>query len=154
MEELLDAGSVYLDLAAYYKGQYGDGFSPFTQAVQPAFALQEALKELAETGGWKQRRSIYRRRAGRVATTLIELGLETLLPPQEFSSVLWSWRLPNGTDYPAVHKFLKNRGFVIYAGQGDLGKQIFRIAHMGDIHEADMDRLEAALRDCFAGVSR
>jgi 2-aminoethylphosphonate-pyruvate transaminase len=66
--------------------------------------------------------------------------------------VLWSWHLPVGTDYAAVHKFLKNRGFVIYAGQGDLGKQIFRIAHMGDIQADDMNRLEEALRDCFAGV--
>ncbi len=150
--ELVDAGSVYLDLGAYYRAQYGDGFSPFTQAVQSAFALQEALKELEENGGWEQRRSIYRRRAGRIATTLLELGLQTYLPPAEFSCVLWSWHLPAGVDYEAVHKFLKNRGFVVYAGQGDLGKQIFRIAHMGDIQDADMDRLVEALRDCFAGV--
>jgi 2-aminoethylphosphonate-pyruvate transaminase len=152
--ELVDAGSVYLDLGAYYRGQYGDGFSPFTQAVQPAFALQEALRELEEAGGWEQRRSIYRRRAGRIATTLLDLGLETYLPPAEFSCVLWSWRLPAGVDYAAVHKFLKNRGFVVYAGQGNLGSEIFRIAHMGDIREPDLARLESALRDCFAGAAR
>ncbi|MEC9376115.1 MAG: aminotransferase class V-fold PLP-dependent enzyme, partial [Pseudomonadota bacterium] len=147
--ELIDAGSVYLDLNAYYQSQYAEGFSPFTQAVQPAFALQEALKELTDHGGWEQRRSNYRRRAGRIANTLLSLGLETLLPPEEFSCVLWSWRLPIGTDYSSVHSFLKNRGFVIYAGQGELGAQIFRIAHMGDIQESDMARLESALIDCF-----
>ena len=154
-DELVEAGSVYLDLSTYYSAQYGDGFSPFTQAVQPAFALQEALKELQESGGWEQRRSIYRRRAGRIATTLIDMGLTTYLPPQEFSCVLWSWHLPDNVEYKVVHKFLKNRGFVIYAGQGDLGKKIFRIAHMGDIQESDLTRLEEALRDCFAaGVER
>lgn len=143
------AGSVYLDLGSYYDAQHGAGFSPFTQAVQPAFALQAALRELEEQGGWEQRRSIFRHRAGRIAVTLQALGLQTLLPPQEYSCVLWSWLLPEGDDYDRVHDLLKAAGFVIYAGQGSLGKRIFRIAHMGDITNADLQRLTAALQRCF-----
>jgi 2-aminoethylphosphonate-pyruvate transaminase len=149
-DELVPAGSVYLDLAAYYQGQHGEGFSPFTPAVQAAFALREALDELEEEGGWEQRRSIYRRRAGYIAVALKSMGLETLLPPQEYSCVLWSWRLPNGLSYSDLHTSLKADGFVIYAGQGHLGKEMFRIAHMGDIHNDDLDRLEVALRKCLA----
>ena len=44
---------------------------------------------------------------------------------------------------------LRADGFVIYAGQAGFAERIFRIAHMGDIHEADLDRLEAALRRVF-----
>jgi len=149
-DELVPAGSVYLDLASYYQGQHGAGFSPFTQAVQPAFALLEALRELEDIGGWEQRRSVYRYRAGLIAVTLRELGLETMLPPQEFSCVLWSWVLPEGDSYKRVHAVLKRHGFVIYAGQGNLGERIFRIAHMGDINNDDMARLDVALRECFA----
>jgi 2-aminoethylphosphonate-pyruvate transaminase len=149
-EELVAAGSVYLDLATYYQGQHGEGFSPFTQAVQPAFALREALEELEEEGGWEQRRSIYRRRAGYIAVALKSMGLETMLPPQEYSCVLWSWKLPDGLSYSDVHTSLKNDGFVVYAGQGHFSKEIFRIAHMGDIHNDDLHRLETALRKCFA----
>lgn len=151
-EELVSAGSVYLDLAAYYQGQHSTGFSPFTQAVQPAFALLQALRELEDNGGWEQRRSIYRHRAGRIGVALKKLGLETLLPPQEFSCVLWSWILPEGDRYERVHAVLRKKGFVIYAGQGGLGKRIFRIAHMGDIHNEDLERLDAALRMCFANA--
>jgi 2-aminoethylphosphonate-pyruvate transaminase len=147
--ELVEAGSVYLDLASYYKGQHGEGFSPFTQSVQSAFALQEALTELEEEGGWQQRRSIYRRRAGYIAVVLKELGLETMLPPEEYSCVLWSWVLPKGMKYSEVHAALKKDGFVVYQGQGHFSKEIFRIAHMGDIHNDDLDRLEASLRRCF-----
>ena len=93
---LQPAGSVYLDLAGYYQGQHGEGYSPFTQSVQVAFALREALNELEDIGGWEQRRSIYRRRAGYIAVTLNALGLRTLLPPQDYSCVLWSWQLPDG----------------------------------------------------------
>jgi 2-aminoethylphosphonate-pyruvate transaminase len=148
-EELVPAGSVYLDLAAYYQGQHGEGFSPFTQSVQAAFALREALDELEEEGGWEQRRSVYRRRAGCIAVELKGLGLETMLPPQEYSCVLWSWLLPEGMNYSTVHASLKADGFVVYAGQGHFSKDIFRIAHMGDIHNDDLDRLKTALQKCF-----
>jgi len=151
-EGLTDAGSVYLDLAAYYQGQHGEGYSPFTQSVQPAFALREALNELDDEGGWEQRRSIYRRRAGYIAVALKQLGLDTMLPPQEYSCVLWSWLLPAGLEYKAVHDALKEDGFVVYQGQGHFSKNIFRIAHMGDIRNADLDRLEAALRRCFSDL--
>jgi 2-aminoethylphosphonate-pyruvate transaminase len=147
--DLQPAGSVYLDLAAYYQGQHGEGFSPFTQSVQAAFALRQALEELENEGGWEQRRSNYRRRAGRIAVTLKQLGLETMLPPQEYSCVLWSWLLPQGLSYSDVHAILKAEGFVVYAGQGDFSKHIFRIAHMGDIRSDDLDRLDVVLRRCF-----
>lgn len=148
--ELVPAGSVYLDLAGYYQGQHGAGFSPFTQAVHPACALLEALRELEDTGGWEQRRSVYRHRAGRIAVTLMELGLKTMLPPAEYSCALWSWVLPEGDSYERVHAVLKQYGFVIRAGQGNLGERIFRIAHMGEINNDDLDRLEVVLRECFA----
>jgi 2-aminoethylphosphonate-pyruvate transaminase len=139
--------SLYLDLAGYHRTQHGDGFSPFTLPVQVAFALREALAELAEEGGWEARRRRYRERAERIAATLGELGVTPLLPTAEYSSVLWSWRLPAGRSYGELHDALKARGFVIYAGQGDLGREIFRIAHMGDIGTDDLDRLCGALRE-------
>lgn len=148
---LVDAGSVYLDLAGYYRDQHGSGYSPFTQSVQAAFALREALTELEDEGGWEQRRSVYRRRAGEIAVTLQSLGLQTLLKPEEYSCVLWSWLLPDGFTYKDVHDALKKNGFIIYAGQGDLGARIFRLAHMGDITNDDLDRLKQAFGDCFDG---
>jgi 2-aminoethylphosphonate-pyruvate transaminase len=65
--------------------------------------------------------------------------------------VLWSYRLPAGMTYPVLHDALKKRGFVIYAGQGHLSPDVFRIAHMGDIREEDLARLGAALRETLGG---
>ena len=73
--------------------------------------------------------------------TLSRSCVSTLLYPDEYSSVLWSWQLPAGQSYAGLHDALKAEGFIIYAGQGELGRQIFRIAHMGDIQEADLQRL-------------
>lgn len=139
------AGSVYLHLGRYYQTQHHDGFSPFTLPVQVAFALDAALDEFAGDGGWQARRAIYLERARRIHQTLVAAGVNTLLLPEDCSPVLWSYRLPPGRSYAELHDALKSEGFIIYAGQGDLGGEIFRIAHMGDIRPADMDRFCAAL---------
>lgn len=140
-----DAGGVYLDLHPYHAGQHGDGYSPFTLPVQVAFALAEALAEHAEQGGAPARLALYRQRAERIAEALKAAGARTLLDPAAYSSVLWSWRLPAGRSYAALHDALKAEGYVIYAGQGKLGQEIFRVAHMGDITRAQLDGLCAAL---------
>lgn len=143
------ANSVYLDVFRYFKTQDDDGYSPFTQAVQAAFALQEALIELEESGGWRERRSRYRSIAHSIQDTAASHRVDTLLAPQEYSSVLWSYVLPEGVAYPELHDSLKREGFVIYAGQGHLGSRIFRIAHMGDIRDSDVERFQAALTSFF-----
>jgi 2-aminoethylphosphonate-pyruvate transaminase len=139
------AGSVYLDLRAYYAAQHRDGYSPFTLPVQIAFALHEALLEHAEQGGAELRRQTYLARAQRLHAVLSVSGVKTLLNPDDYSSVLWSYQLPAHRSYAELHAALKAEGFIIYAGQGDLGRQIFRIAHMGDIQEDDLIRLCTAL---------
>lgn len=142
-------GSVYLDLRPYHAGQHGSGFSPFTLPVQIAFALQEALMEHAEQGGVAARHASYRARAERVGAALTAAGVTPLLDAGVGSPVLVSWRLPQGQSYEALHDALKAQGFVIYAGQGSLGPEIFRIAHMGDLRADDIERLcEALARLC------
>ncbi|MFQ5635691.1 MAG: 2-aminoethylphosphonate aminotransferase [Gammaproteobacteria bacterium] len=142
-------GSVYLDLNAYFAGQHGEGYSPFTPSVQAAFALSEALDELEEAGGWRARRQAYRDRAQFIHAALTAAGVGMLLREEDYSSVLRSYLLPGGVAYARVHDRLKADGFVIYAGQGRLASTIFRIACMGDISGADLDALEAALRGAF-----
>jgi len=54
--------------------------------------------------------------------------------------------------YNQLHDGLKQQGFVIYAGQGKLAAQLFRISTMGEISDYDMARLEQALRLVIAGA--
>jgi 2-aminoethylphosphonate-pyruvate transaminase len=140
------ATSVYLDLFRYRREQTR-GFSPFTQAVQPLFALQEALAELDDAGGWTARHARYRAITARVMRALVDLGVELLLEsPDASSSILTAYRVPAHTTYEKLHDELKRDGFVIYAGQGQFSGSIFRIAVMGDLSDDDVDRLVASLR--------
>ena len=45
---------------------------------------------------------------------------------------------------------LKEQGFVIYAGQGNMGNQIFRIANMGDIRTEEFERFLVALLESIS----
>ncbi|MBT8081660.1 MAG: 2-aminoethylphosphonate--pyruvate transaminase [Gammaproteobacteria bacterium] len=142
-------GSMYLDLRRYYSAQHGDGYSPFTQAVQVAFALDAALDEFHEDGGWQQRGQRYRDIGSAVREHLRGLDIATLLPEEDYSSVMCSYRIPSGTTYDVLHDVLKAQGFIIYAGQAQFAERIFRIAHMGAISNEDVGRLNRALADFF-----
>lgn len=123
--------------------------TPFTPPVNALLALDKALEELAGQGGWKGRHARYTRLAGGVRRTLARCGVQTLLPPDESSCVLTSYLIPGGMNYEGIHDALKHWGFVIYAGQGSLVAELFRISTMGDITDYDMERLLAAIESVF-----
>jgi 2-aminoethylphosphonate-pyruvate transaminase len=141
--------SLYLDLSTYYREQEKES-SPFTQAVHACYALHEALKELAEAGGWMARRELYRQRTARIEEGLVQLGLAPFLGSGR-SCILGAYTLPGGTSYAQLHDRLKQAGFVIYAGQGGLSERMFRIAVMGDLSSDDLDRLLQALAGSISG---
>ena len=123
--------------------------TPFTPPVNSLLALDEALDELSETGGWHSRHARYHRLADSVARKLDEQGVTALLAPGESSCVLRSYRIPEGMTYEQIHSALKQHGFVIYGGQGKLASELFRISTMGDISDYDMGRLLTALEYVF-----
>lgn len=125
--------------------------TPFTPPVNALLGLAEALLELDKQGGWESRRARYRKLAQRVAITLQKAGVETWLAAGESSCVLRSYHLPTGMTYNELHQGLKQQGFIIYAGQGDLSAQLFRISTMGEISDYDVARLEQALQIVIEG---
>jgi 2-aminoethylphosphonate-pyruvate transaminase len=123
--------------------------TPFTPPVNSMLALDQALDELAKEGGWHVRHSHYHHLAERVERCLAALGIHGMLAADQSSCVLRAYRLPAGKTYQQVHDALKQRGFVIYSGQGSLVNEMFRISTMGDIADFDMERLLAALEIVF-----
>lgn len=130
----------YLDIARLAKLQ-DQRNTPFTPSVHAYYALVEALRELADEGGWTARHARYAALAEQARAGLAALGIDSVLPPAESSVVLRAYRLPAGVSYVQLHDALKARGFVIYAGQGGLSAELFRISTMGNIHPADVERL-------------
>ncbi len=134
----------YLDLARLARLQ-DQRNTPFTPAVHVYYGLREALREYQEQGGRAARFGRYAELAEQVCAGLSQLGIAALLASHESSVVLRAYHLPRGIDYPTLHDALKAGGFVIYAGQGDLSRTLFRISTMGAITAADVRRL----LECF-----
>lgn len=137
------ARTLYLHLPTYFAEQEQGG-TPFTPAVQVAYALHEALAELADEGVVARARA-NAALAGRLRRGLERLGLSLLLPAPLRSSTITTVRLPARWTYEPLHDVLRARGFVIYAGQGDLRRQAFRVATMGTLDAADVDAFLEAL---------
>jgi 2-aminoethylphosphonate-pyruvate transaminase len=135
----------YLDLARLARLQDGRD-TPFTPAVHAYYALVEALREYEEQGGRAARYERFAALAERVRAGLAALGVSAAIPADESSVVLRAYYLPAGLAYPQLHDALKADGFIIYAGQGNLSKTLFRISTMGNLASADIDRLVL----CFA----
>ena len=140
--------SLYLNAATYLDGQR-KGDVPFTPAVQVCYALDEAIKELEEEGGHKKRAEDYRERAELVRKGYDALGLEILVEEPYRANCVTALKLPNGIDYTTLHDRLRARGFVIYAGQGNLSSEIFRVATMGHLSLAQLSRFVDALGDAL-----
>jgi 2-aminoethylphosphonate-pyruvate transaminase len=135
----LPARSVYLALPTYVRNPM-----PFTFAVQPAYAFDEALAELLEEGV-EARVGRYRAAALQLRAGFDRLGLELVLPAPLRSNSITSLRLPRDRTFAELHDALKARGFVVYEGQGRLARELFRVANMGHLTSADFDRFLVAL---------
>ena len=139
----------YLDLARLGRLQDQRG-TPFTPSVQVYYALVEALREYGESGGRPARHRQYAAFAEQLRVGFAKLGIASVIPPAESSVVLRSYALPAGVTYATLHDDLKAQGFVIYAGQADLSKTLFRVSTMGDLTTADLQRLIG----CFAQLAK
>ncbi len=150
LEQNIEPRSLSLHLPSWAAAQAKNS-TPYTPAVNSVLGLAQALKELRKQGGWKARRTHYRKLAADVAETLDQLGVQQWLPASQSSCVLRSYHLPDGLTYDALHDGLKQHGFIIYAGQGDFAEKLFRISTMGEISDYEMARLEQALQSVIGG---
>jgi 2-aminoethylphosphonate-pyruvate transaminase len=139
--------SVYLDLYNHWATQERDN-TPFTPAVQVLHAMREALIELEEEGV-PARIARYAENARVLRRGMAALGFSILVPEGARSSILTTFRLKAGVTYEPLHDAMKRRGYVIYAGQGDIRTYAFRVANMGTLTPKDMAAVVAAFAECL-----
>jgi 2-aminoethylphosphonate-pyruvate transaminase len=140
--------SVYLDLHAHFAAQEADN-TPFTPAVQVLHAMRQALREL-EAEGVARRIARYAENARVLRRGMAALGFEILVPEGARSNILTTFRLLPGLAYDPLHDAMKRRGYVIYAGQGDIRTYAFRVANMGTLTPEDMQGVVEAFRASLA----
>ena len=147
--EQTPARSVYFDLASHLRAQRA-GEVLYTPAVQIYQSLDEAIKEFQERGGYPARVADYRARAALLRTGIERLGLEILVAEPHRSNSVTAVRLPAGVTYDRLHDELKRRGFVIYAAQGRLSADYFRICNMGELSLRTLARFVDELEEVLS----
>lgn len=145
--------SLYLDLFTYHTAQ-AKGDTPFTPSVPTCRALLTALHELEETDGWRSRHERYQQLSRSLRDHLATLGVSALIPSTAAAATLTAFPLPDHIDHQEWHDYLKANGFIIYGGQGKYAENIFRIANMGAISDADWKRLFEIITDYFQRNTR
>ena len=115
-------------------------------AVQITYAFRQALRELRDEG--------LANRVGRMAAAsetlragFRRLGLTSYIDERFHSNTITTLHLPEGITYPVLHDRMRERGYVIYAGQGDLSKRVFRIANMGFLPQSALEGVITALEE-------
>jgi len=144
----LPPNTSYLDLYNYYAYEEGLGErigTPFTPPVQTFYAIDVALDMLSEEG-IEKRRIRYASMAKIIRDGLEKLGFKLFLPPEHRCNSITSIITPKNISYRTIHDKLKEKGFIIYAGQGNLEEKMFRVGNMGVLTIKDVNRFLGSLR--------
>ncbi len=125
------------------------GTTPFTPAVGVVHALQEALR-LMEAEGREQVFARHRRIGEYLRKGIQALDLELFADPAVVSDTVTAVRIPPRVDASAFLRDLRQcHHLVVGSGQDWLKGSIFRIGHMGWVHESDVEHLLDALRSAL-----
>lgn len=127
----------YLDLFKHYQSEEELLQTPNTPAVHLFFALDAALNEVLSQD-LEERKNKYQQLAHLLRTGMKELGLSFFIPEELMSNVLTTVILPSGIDPQLFHDDLREQGYVIYPGKGNLKDKVFQVANMGAITEKDV----------------
>ena len=144
----VEPSSVALDLCAYLDVE-ASGSPPFTPAI-PALASLDAALDRALVEGISGRRARYAERCSIIDAAVRRAGLEQLVAPEARSHSIRSVRLPDGVSFATLHDRFREAGFVMYAGQGNLAAEIFRVACMGELEPSDLHEFAAVLDRALA----
>lgn len=118
---------------------FSKGAPPYTPPVSLWYQLDVALT-LMQTEG---RANVFARHASIAAHTrqrLTAMGLTLFADPAHASNTVTSVTVPEGVDAKALLKTLRLEDKVVFqGGQAHLEGKIFRIGHMGYVHQGDID---------------
>ena len=138
----------YFDFVRLEKHRLKDS-TPATPAVSLVFALDYQLDRiLAE--GLENRFARHAAMAERVQSWALARGLDLFAAEGYRSKTVTAVLNTHGLDVGEMNAFLMARDMRIANGYGPLKGKTFRIAHMGELQMADIDRLLAALDEFLA----
>ncbi len=121
--------------------------TPATPPISLMFAAERQFRDI-RAEGYAARYARHRRLAELTRAWAARQGFEMFSEEGYHSPTVSTIRNNRGIDFSAMQKFLAARGISLGGGYGKLKGETFRIAHMGDLQEAHLNELFAAM-DAF-----
>ncbi len=133
----------YTDLLLY-RSKHREGGTITTPALPLVYALDLQLDRiLAE--GMEARWARHRRLQQRTTAWAAERGIEYATAADARSLTVSCLKPPAGVQAPDLVKQLAKQGWTVGGGYGDWKATTFRIGHMGEVRESDLDALLATI---------
>ena len=134
---------IYFDLRVYLKNQ-ARGQMPYTPAISLFLMLHERLNQMRRVG-LDQGIERHAQLAKYFRDQLDDLSLQVF--PLRPSNAMTAVRCANGINARELVRMLETQHRIYVApNPGELETRVFRVSHMGDQHEEDVDGLCSALR--------
>ena len=148
-----NARSLSLDLFDQWKQMDRDGKWRFTSPTHAVAAFSRALDELAAEGGVLARSARYRANNRLLREGLKELGFAAYVSEPLQSPIITTFLFPQiDFDFVDFYHYVKERGFVLYPGKlTELDS--FRIGNIGEIYEADIQKLIQVIAEYLRGTA-
>ncbi|MGF1637240.1 MAG: 2-aminoethylphosphonate--pyruvate transaminase [Cyclobacteriaceae bacterium] len=120
----------------------------FTSPTHTVRAFLQALKELEDEGGVKQRHKRFVENHHTITESLKEHGINTFLQKQDQSPFITAFEEPSSKqfNFDQLYIKLKENGFVIYPGKVS-NAATFRIGHIGHVFPEDFRRLSEVFKE-------
>ncbi|HET9229345.1 MAG TPA: alanine--glyoxylate aminotransferase family protein [Thermoanaerobaculia bacterium] len=129
----------YTDLLRY-RDKHREGGDITTPAIPLYYALDVQLDAMLGEGmeaRWARHEALLKR----IEAWAESRGISYAAAPDARSVTVSCLRPPQGIDPQAIVKKLAERGWTIGGGYGDWKPSTFRIGHMGEVREADLEAL-------------
>jgi aspartate aminotransferase-like enzyme len=129
----------YTDLLRY-RDKHREGGDITTPAIPLYYALDVQLDAMLAEGmeaRWARHEALQKRTAAWAEAR----GIAYASAPDARSVTVSCLRAPQGIDPQAIVKKLAERGWVIGGGYGDWKPSTFRIGHMGEVRDSDLEAL-------------
>ncbi|HEX5716875.1 MAG TPA: alanine--glyoxylate aminotransferase family protein [Thermoanaerobaculia bacterium] len=133
----------YTDLLRY-RDKHREGGDITTPAIPLYYALDVQL-DLMLAEGMEARWARHEALQKRTAAWAESRGITYASAPDARSLTVSCLRPPQGVDPQAIVKRLAERGWTIGGGYGDWKPSTFRIGHMGEVRDSDLEALLAEI---------
>ncbi len=133
----------YTDLLRY-RDKHREGGDITTPAIPLYYALDVQLDSMLAEGmeaRWARHEALQKRTAAWAEAR----GITYASAPDARSVTVSCLRAPQGIDPQAIVKKLAERGWTIGGGYGDWKPSTFRIGHMGEVRDSDLEALLAEI---------